>query len=240
VVEMPYEGSGGWEMIELLKLIFDKIDLSKVILAARDARKAGLASDLFLVVVYTNDIVITAKQIFSALESVCILQGGTKDSARGRAARLLREQYFNLHKLDQMLTRLRTEMNVVDPNLFRKLSELRYGKFNLIKEVETLCQGGNFVMLDDFSRVLPKYAHRVENLFDDLLGFEKQRYLEETSINLDRELNDAEIAKIKSYLKHRNPKQMIEDLALTVDGFQRKLSEHFTLSDVLLNIQSKK
>src|SRR5688500_13192525 len=127
-------------MIEMLKLIFDKIDLSKVILSARDARKAGLASNLFLVVVYANDIVITAKRMFSALEGFCILRGGTKYTLRNEAASLLRKQYYNLRKPNNILYPLQNEMNVIDPGLFRKLVELRYGKFDLIREVETLCR----------------------------------------------------------------------------------------------------
>ena len=252
-------------MIEILKLIFDKVDLSKVIRAARDARKAELASELFLVVVYANEIVITARLIISSLESVCILHGGTKHMARGRAARLLREQYVNLRKLNALLRRLHIEMNIVDPSLFRKLSELSFGKFDLIMEIEDLCREGNLLVINDLSEFLmDNRSETVANVRNPMnlkkvmgdffikgrraalthdairLGLEKQNHLKSCSINLDRELSEPEMKRINSYLRERNPKQMIDDLALTIDSIQHKLSEHFTLSDVLLNVRGKK
>jgi len=247
-------------LFELIKLFAEQIiktlDLSSLAKYRKSSKKAEIGANLFLLYSSLNRIYGRGIELLNELEHVCkrldryIVQGRTDETISSwHAARLLRDQYADVLKVRSSFTRLCALLDVISDDLSGKMDAFIGGKINAISFLGYLISGVTNQREDGtFSSALfgpnsdERLVHEIIRMRDQ--GMDRKRSMSDFRLTQDQseafqsisEMSRGQVEILRRFLSERNPRKQLEALKPILVDLHKKLSENFSIEDVLMKI----
>ena len=232
-------------MVEIFNALVEI--LSKAVPALTGARRTKrlntIGTDLFVIYFRLNEVLVTAEQIVSSLETYVermgrhLASGGDPYAltAGSWIRELLERQSVNLTRLCDLLASHDMRLVLIDADAYTKLAPLIDRKSGAIRGLLKAIDGQRlpaspsaddvrFILAtDDFWSRDRRYDHIIDHLRHD-------------GIPLDRPWGEETYQTVVAYLRERDPKAQLAEIAAGVERLRAALLEHFSVEDLLLAV----
>ena len=247
-------------MFELIKLFAEQIiktlDLSSLAKYRKSSKKAEIGANLFLLYSSLNRIYGRGIELLNELEHVCkrldrYIEEGRNDQtiSSWHAARLLNDQYVDVLQVRASFIRLYTLLDVVSGDLSGRMYVFIGGKINAIRFLGILISGisngkesakfhsalfgpnSDERLVREIIRMRDQGGRWIKRT-DDLLNTQDRAESFQSISAMSRE----QVEVLRRFLSERNPRSQLEALQPILADLHKKLSENFSVEDVLLKI----
>lgn len=240
-------------MLELIKVLLEKLDFIEIAKFVRERRNRLLAARLHLVLVQSYEILEIYQVLLAELRAALETHTKTPDGYRfhlnsAHVAALLSRQASNLSVMEALTVDLLNELRVLDNRFVETYRSIMPGKFSILFQAEHLLASGRLPLaetgpgefpasLDGSYRTLwftqeePKEERRVVEQY--LHGY---RGYDLPVVDVTVSDGNAFFSELSRYFSEQDPEEKLRVLRELTDTYKTTLMSTFTTEDLLADI----
>lgn len=240
-------------MLELIKVLLEKLDFIEVANFIRERKKRLLAARLHLVLVQSYEILEIYRVLLAELRAALKTHTKSDDGHRfhlnsAHVAALLSRQASNLSVMDALTLDLLNELRVLDNKFMETYRSILPGKTSILFQAENLLASGRLPLaetgpkefpasLDGSYRTLrftqeePKEERRI--IEQHLHGY---RGYDLPVVDVTVSDGDLFFNELRRYFSEQDPEKRLRELTELTDTYKTTLMRIFTTEDLLADI----
>lgn len=240
-------------MLELIKLLLEKIDFLAIAEALRKRKNRQGASRLHLILVQSYEIIeiydILLHELRSALESHQRIDDRHRFSLNpAYISSLLERQSSNLQVMETLTIDMMDELRILDNKFAEAYRSLFPGKFSILFEAQGLLAGGRLPLVESGPQHFPASVQgEYRTLWftpkapkEDRREIEKYLYgwngKEKTIVDVNIHDGDIFFLELKRYFDEENPIKRLSEIEELTENYRDILLKNFSVEDLLSEI----
>ncbi|WP_326577016.1 hypothetical protein OG539_12895 [Actinacidiphila glaucinigra] len=212
-------------------------------------RRRKLRAELFILHVRLNEAMPEAEGIVRSLEVYRERMGRHLEhgddayalTAGGWVARGVQRQIVNLTRISGLMSDHGVALQIIDPDAYNRLQPLLSGKCNALQLLLAIMRSGALPLAptqEDLTRAMdvghPRSRDGQDRMMANLREFSPRWH--DTALPTSSEWGPTTYECVVRYLRERRPREQLAEIRAASAALRSALEEHFTISDVLLEV----
>ncbi|MFE0627987.1 hypothetical protein ACFW3D_13585 [Streptomyces sp. NPDC058864] len=238
-------------MVELVRTLVEALAQGLPGLRAirEEKRRRKLGAELFILYVRLNEAMLEAEGIVRKLEAYQERMGRHLErgddayalTAGDWVTRDVQRQIVNLTRISGLMSDRGVALQIIDPDAYNRLQPLLSGKFNALQLLLAVMRSGALPLAptqEDLARAMdvghPRSRESQDRMMANLREFSPRWY--GTALTTTSEWGPETYECVVRYLRERRPREQLAEIRAALAALRSALEEHFTISDVLLEV----
>lgn len=238
-------------MVELIRTLVEALTQGLPGLRGirQEKRRRKLGAELFILYVRLNEAMLTADRIVQSLEIYTQRMGRHIEHGNDRYALTagnwivgdVQKQIVNLTRISGLMSERGAALQIINPDAYNSLHPLLSGKFNGLRVLLEIMRSGALPLAptqEDIARVTDSLGlarHERQRHMMVLMG-ELSPQWRETALTTSSEWGPSTHDCVVQYLQERKPREQLTEIRNALEMLRAALEEHFTITDVLLEV----